>query len=156
MEGILKALNIAVEEAQKLNNALLNAVNYANNIEKESELKMKAADDKEAANTITAANLTERESKIAKLENIVKLENDGRILAKQNQEMAARFEAKEQAFKGEVAKKLKEIGAGARKNADDKEMLDKEYAGLRKEQAAFKIEKEKMRENILKELKALK
>jgi len=148
MEKLLNAINIAVGEVQRLNNALLNAITYANSISKEAEIKIKAATEKEATNTLLADDLKTREAKVSKVENIVKIEEDGRILMKQNNNMLEKLETAQQAFNTEVAKKLKGIAEQTHKNADDRIGLEKEWAAYKKREVELKAREEDYKERI--------
>jgi len=156
MEALLKMVEDVVLSIRKLAEQMSSATAVANNITKEADAKLKAASDSESRTDIKAKEISEREAKVSKIENIVAVEEEGRVLAKQNKDATEKLEQFALAFSKEKTDTLRDITHKIRALANDRTALENEYADLRKEQADFKIAQEKMRENILKELKALK
>lgn len=149
MEKLLEAISIAASEAQKLNTALQNAVNYANNITTEADIKLKSASDKEAANIAASADLAVRDAKVKNIEDIVSLKEQASELIRKAKESEIVLEKSQVAFKEackiEYAKILKE----KQKNIEDAEMVKKEFAALKKEQEKLVLDKQDMVNKII-------
>ena len=156
MDEILKVLQDGVANLKGLCGNLASAITYANNITRDAEEKLKMAADKEAKLEAEKVAVDLRAGNIAKVENIVAMEENGKALLKEARELTIALENEKMALRKEATEKMREVSSQANKNTNDRESLDKEYAELRKEQAQFKVDKANMREDILKNLKAIK
>jgi len=156
MEELLQLVKNTVSQAQSVCSAMQNAINYAKNITKEAEVKIKVADDKEALNIQKSNDITIREKEVAKIENIVAVNEENKALLKEAKENIAKLEKMQTDFAEEKRKSLQDIGSKSAKVVGDNQMLDREWVILKKAQEQLKVDKEKMRENILKELKSIK
>ena len=149
MEALLKTLQEGIATYKKLFDTLTNAINYTHNITKEAEVKLKAALDKEAQNVLESANLSSREAKVAKIENIVKIEADSQVALKENKILLDRLDQERSAFRKEATSKLREIAQKEHKLADDNLLLTKGWEALRAKEASYKSEiEEKIRKQF--------
>ena len=152
MNELLKALSMGVVETQKLIDSLVKVVNLANSLKKESDEKIAKALSKESENTRKADELAERENAVKRIENIVKLSEDAKALAKQNEEISAKLENMKTAFNTSIAAKLKEVSARTKKNLDYKIELDKEWAIFKKRETALKEMEDNYKDRIAKNI----
>lgn len=152
MEELLKAINIAVLEGQKLNTALQNAVAYANNITNEATAKLKAAADKEAENASKDADLAAREAEVKKIEDIVALKTQAAELIKKAKQAEVIIEQKEIAFKTACKEQLAIIAREKQKNAGEAEMIKKDFEELKKEKEKLVKDKQDMVQRIIENL----
>jgi hypothetical protein len=84
MEKLLELINEVMSQAQKLCSTMQNATVYANNITREADEKLKKAADQELAVEAKSKEVAEKSAKLAKIENLVALEAEGKKLAEQN------------------------------------------------------------------------
>lgn len=152
MEQLLNAVKVVVGEAQKLCTAMQNAINYANNITREADAKLKTASDLEAKMEAWAKGLTERETKVSKIENVVKLGEDTKILMKEATELQARLESEKSAFNQTKTEAMRKIASETAKIADDNAMLVKEWDIYKKREAELKKKEEDYKERIAKSI----
>lgn len=156
MEELLKSIQDLIGHAQKLCKGLQEATLAATDIVKVSEKKIGEANDQLAALNAKDINLSEREDKVSRIEDIVNLTDEGRALAKQNKEALLKLESDQSAFNKKRADDLKDITQQAARIADDNVLLNRGWEDLHKAEAKLREDTANMREKVIRDLKALK
>ena len=136
----LKMLDDLVSQAKSLCATLTNAINYAHNVEKEAQAKLKSANDKEASNTLESANLVSREAKVKGIEDIIKIAVDSKERLKEINTLTDKLEEERAAFRKEATAKLREIAAKEHKVAEDNISLEKGWVSLHEKEKSYRAE----------------
>jgi hypothetical protein len=156
MDELLKALQDGAAQIKTLCQGLVNATNYAHNVQNEAEVKLKAANDLDDRNRLIANELAIRMNKLEKIESVVALEESAQDIMVEVKALQAKLEAERSTFEQASAKTSHDLSAKANQILTDQETIDKQWGELRTAQAVLEEQKKNMKETVIKELTARK
>ena len=150
MNEILQSLKEGVGQIDRLCSTLVNAVNYANNITKEGEEKLKQVEVKEKDIAVKTSVLDSREAKVSKVEDIVALEKSAKETEKKNALALDNINEARLALEKTAKDTLRNIAEKEAKLADENEALTKGWESLRAKEKSYRAEIE---DSIMKRFK---
>jgi hypothetical protein len=156
MDELLKALQDGAAQIKTLCQGLVNATNYAHNVQNESEVKLKAANDLDDRNRLIANELAIRMNKLEKIESVVALEKSAQDMMVEVKLLQTKLEGERSAFEQMAQKTNTELAAKMNAVANDQSSIDKQWGELRTAQAVLEEQKKNMKETVIKELTARK
>jgi len=140
MSELLKSLQESSVQISKLCSTLVNAVNYAGNITREADDKLKQVEAREKSVSVKLSALSVREADIAKIENIVDLEKSAKEAEKRNALALDKIIEAQLAFEKTAKETLKDINAKEAKLADENKALVKGWEALRAKEKSYRSE----------------
>lgn len=156
MDELMKMVQVTIAHAKNVCSTMQSAISLAKEMTEKAVAKIKVADDKETLNTKASEFLAEREVKIEKVENAVKLDEESKIRLAEVKKLITRLETAQSDFKTEKRKSLSDISAKNVKATNSLSEANREWKLLNEAKAQYETDKKNMREDILKELKNLK
>lgn len=130
--------------------AFQNAITYAHNVTKEGEEKIKAVGELNARLTLKEKDLSDREQKIGRVENLLNREIAARELEKKLGIANDNLIADRTAFEKSKNDALKAIGETQAKLADDNLLLERSWSDLRAKEKTYKDD---IKQEMLKRIK---
>ena len=156
MEELMKLVQDILAQNKTVCSNMQSAIGLAKELTEKAALKIKVAEDKETVNSKASEYLAEREIKIERVENVIKLEEESKTREKVTGEKIAKLEKDTMAFGEKQKTSLQESGEKSAKAASALSEANREWKILNDAKAQFEIDKKNMREDILKDLKNLK
>lgn len=156
MDELLKQIQDTIAQAKTICATMHSAISLAKDLTEKAAARIKVADDKEVLNIKASEYLAEREEKVLKTENIIKLDEESKVRMRETKELIAKLEAAQTKFETEKRKSLSDISAKNAKATSDTSEANREWKILNEAKKQFEIDKKNMREDILKELRNLK
>ena len=156
MEELLKLIKDTIAQCKNVCATMQSAVGLAKEMTEKAVVKIKIADDKETLNTKASEYLVQRELKVEKIENVVKLDEESKTRERVTKELIAKLEKDQTTFETFKRNSLKEISEKGAKATSALNEANREWKLLNEEKVKFAEDKKNMREDILKELKDLK
>lgn len=142
MQELLKTVQDVVDNAGKLGTAMRNAVVRANDLIKKSEAGLIVASEKEVANEAKARDLSTREEEVSKVEDVLAIAENGRLLAIENKDAQAKIDKNAAAFESYRRSKLQELSAITKKNEAKEAEIDSAWKSIAKKEAELSREQE--------------
>lgn len=156
MDELLKLVQDTIAQCKNVCATMQNAVGLAKNMTEKAVVKIKIADDKEVTNSKASEYLVQRELKIEKVENVIKLDEESKARERTTRELIAKLEKDQIAFAEEKKASLKDINTKSSTATSKLNEANREWKLLNESRVQFEKDKVSMREDILKELKGLK
>lgn len=157
MESLLKVIEALIAQIQKVSVALQETVKQVNEVQLEAGKKIKEASDKAASNVTRSSELDAREAAVAKIENAVALEAQGREALKQVGKKENELIDAKANFESYRARELATIRKEQGKNSEKEMELEKAWATYNKREADLKVReanyKERVAESIVNNVK---
>jgi Trp operon repressor len=143
IKQLIASLNASMAEFQ-------NATNYARNVTKECEEKIQAIGALNAKLTLKEKDLSDREQKVGRVENLLEREIAARELEKKLGVANDTLVSERMAFEKAKNDALKAVAEGQAKLADDNILLERGWQDLRAKEASYKDE---IKQEMLKRIK---
>ncbi len=156
MDDLLKLIQDTIVRAKGVCSTMQGAISLAKDLTEKAAARIKVADDKDTLNVKTSEYLAEREEKVLKTENIIKVDEDSKARERNTKELIAKLEKAQAAFDLEKKTALSDISEKGAKATSDLSEANREWKVLNEAKEQFEIDKKNMKEDVLKELKGLK